>query len=1041
MTSKKQSAHSRREDRRIRALLGLTDDTLGNSLNNLSSTTNSDISNINTILTNLTQQSNSTNNYLNFHMDSNNAAGFEARIQALEAGGGGGGGGIDPSNPDVRIVYEDFLYLYNGSEYGNVSPYVADSLGGFAQGMILNPGEYVRFRPGNNEIDHPGVLRITWETGNGITADWGPGFFGVNETANVIRWADISRITIILKTPSYTISEGALGDVYDFVWGLSADLTNPTTSDGIFFYSNLTNWQAKARSGITTTTQGSIAYAANTWYRLDIKRTATDDVEFYIDDVLLTTIAVANLPTTIDLNLGFALNFDLFETPENLPQAFIDFIGVKLGPPETGGALPEDVTVAGTANEVEVNFASNVYTIGLPNSITVADTITTDQLAFSTVPSTSLGIAKLQWDNDYETLRLGMDVNINAPINQCIYKKVRNSSNTTPINLGEVVYINGSQGDTVLRVGLASASTEATAATTIGIAAETIANNGTGMVILQGLLTGLNTNAYTAGDLVWLSTTAGGWTTTRPQAPNHGVFLGWIVKSAGAPDGSIYVKVANGQELDELHDVYINKQTISNFDTLRWNTANLRFETVSGEHAFNLVQNRLVGRAVTAGTGPIQPITLGPGLKLTTGGQLETIGLVGDSIILSAGLGLTGGGDLTANRTFAVDFATSGTSSATQAVRADDSRLSNARTPTAHTHPLSDLTQSSASLNQVPQWNGTSWVPVTLAGGSPGGSTGEVQYNNAGAFGGATNVKINSNNLELVKPSSEPTTSPVDSVVMYTKSIGQRDLPAFVDSTGWSTNLQTCIARNKFNWINFNGGVTTTPVTLGIVYSATAVGTGNTTAGAVALTTTSLLGGSRRQSFLTANTAGNAAGWKASVAQCWRGNASKRGGFFCVWKFGIGDAAFDINGTLFVGLNDSTGVPDATSITNPITTVNNTMRNQVGLVLAGGSSTYTIAYRNGVSAATTISLTGFTANNTDIVEFCLYAAPNDTTIHYYLKIYSNGGADQETSGNIGTSNIPVNTTQFVPHCWRGRTSTATSAVAVHCHSFSIEQPH
>jgi hypothetical protein len=445
-----------------------------------------------------------------------------------------------------------------------------------------------------------------------------------------------------------------------------------------------------------------------------------------------------------------------------------------------------------------------------------------------------------------------------------------------------------------------------------------------------------------------------------------------------------------------------------------------------------------------AGIGTAQEVTLGSGLSLSGSGVLtaNSIG-VDSSRTISTGLGLLGGGDLSANRTLSVDFATSGTSSATQAVRADDSRLSNARTPTAHTHSLGDLTQSSASTNQVPQWNGTNWVPATLSGsGSPGGSTGQIQYNNASAFAGASYVKINSNNLELVKPASEPTTAPVDSIVMYTKSIGQRDLPAFVDSSGWATNLQTCIARNKFSAMNFNAGTTTTPTSTGFVYTATSVGTGNTTAGSVAITTTSLLAGSRRSSFLTANTSGNAAGWRASVAQCWRGNGTGRGGFFCVWKFGIGDAtAIQANATLFVGLNDSTLVPDATAITNPVTTVNASMSNSVGLVLYGGSTTYGIVYRSNTSAASTITLTGLTANLTDIVEFCLYAAPNDTTIHYYVKIYANSGSNQEVSGNIGTSGIPANTTLFVPHCWRGRTSTATAAVAVHCHTFSVEQPH
>ena len=51
---------------------------------------------------------------------------------------------------------------------------------------------------------------------------------------------------------------------------------------------------------------------------------------------------------------------------------------------------------------------------------------------------------------------------------------------------------------------------------------------------------------------------------------------------------------------------------------------------------------------------------------------------------ITAGSGLTGGGDLSVNRTLAVDFAPSGAGSSTQAVMGTDSRLSNARTPTAH---------------------------------------------------------------------------------------------------------------------------------------------------------------------------------------------------------------------------------------------------------------------------------------------------------------------------------------------------------------------
>jgi hypothetical protein len=57
----------------------------------------------------------------------------------------------------------------------------------------------------------------------------------------------------------------------------------------------------------------------------------------------------------------------------------------------------------------------------------------------------------------------------------------------------------------------------------------------------------------------------------------------------------------------------------------------------------------------------------------------------------------------------------------TQVAAGNDSRFSDSRTPTAHTHPLSDLSQSGATTNQVPQWSGSAWVPATVSGG--GGSS------------------------------------------------------------------------------------------------------------------------------------------------------------------------------------------------------------------------------------------------------------------------------------------------------------------------------
>lgn len=61
---------------------------------------------------------------------------------------------------------------------------------------------------------------------------------------------------------------------------------------------------------------------------------------------------------------------------------------------------------------------------------------------------------------------------------------------------------------------------------------------------------------------------------------------------------------------------------------------------------------------------------------------------------VNSGTGLTGGGDLSADRTLVVTYGTSSTSAA----RGDDARLSDARAPLTHTHTESDVTGLVADL-------------------------------------------------------------------------------------------------------------------------------------------------------------------------------------------------------------------------------------------------------------------------------------------------------------------------------------------------------
>jgi hypothetical protein len=117
----------------------------------------------------------------------------------------------------------------------------------------------------------------------------------------------------------------------------------------------------------------------------------------------------------------------------------------------------------------------------------------------------------------------------------------------------------------------------------------------------------------------------------------------------------------------------------------------------------NITGPSLIGRSAS-NSGSAESITLGSGLAIDGSKQLTiTATYAQQSVSMTAGTGLTGGGDLGANRTFALDFVTSGATSTTKAVRADDSRLSDSRTPIAHTHGLTDsyVGEIAAAANQT----------------------------------------------------------------------------------------------------------------------------------------------------------------------------------------------------------------------------------------------------------------------------------------------------------------------------------------------------
>jgi hypothetical protein len=174
---------------------------------------------------------------------------------------------------------------------------------------------------------------------------------------------------------------------------------------------------------------------------------------------------------------------------------------------------------------------------------------------------------------------LATDLGIAAGVTSKVQHQVKAG---VAINKGQAVYVTGADGTNMI-VGLASNAAEATSSKTMGLLNATVSANGFADVITEGLLDGLDTSTAVAGNPVWLGT--GGnliyGLANKPYAPSHLVFIG-IVTRVNANNGEIFVKVQNGFELDELHDVDLKTTTPINGHLLGFNGTLWVNKTIAG---------------------------------------------------------------------------------------------------------------------------------------------------------------------------------------------------------------------------------------------------------------------------------------------------------------------------------------------------------------------------------------------------------------------------------------------------------------------------
>jgi len=142
---------------------------------------------------------------------------------------------------------------------------------------------------------------------------------------------------------------------------------------------------------------------------------------------------------------------------------------------------------------------------------------------------------------------------------QQLIQKIVNKETST-ITKGKVVHISGTITNTDrIGVKLADWSNDSYSANTLGLAMNDIAPDQEGYALVAGTLEKVATNkdGWSQGIILYLSS-SGDLTHVKPQAPKHTVSIGQVIREGVSAVGSIYVKIQNGYELDELHDVLVN---------------------------------------------------------------------------------------------------------------------------------------------------------------------------------------------------------------------------------------------------------------------------------------------------------------------------------------------------------------------------------------------------------------------------------------------------------------------------------------------------
>lgn len=289
----------------------------------------------------------------------------------------------------------------------------------------------------------------------------------------------------------------------------------------------------------------------------------------FASNAAVATLAQTALLASLATTASFALNAATSSVAVNANFATSSSLAAIAGFAQTASFVTLAQTASYVLNAVSASHAARAISSSYALTASYADNIVisgsisnVDYIDFDTssaVPAWKSG--RVFWDNTDGCLGVyNAEADVTLNVGQENWTRIRNNTGTIITN-GTVVRVIGAQGDvpTVERAQSIAKSGSINVDTQIlGVATHNIDINGFGYITTQGLVRGLNTNAFNDGDTLFVGTgSAGALQNTAPRAPYEIIPVGTCVKASPGGSGIIYVAVQQPLDFSDLSSVLV----------------------------------------------------------------------------------------------------------------------------------------------------------------------------------------------------------------------------------------------------------------------------------------------------------------------------------------------------------------------------------------------------------------------------------------------------------------------------------------------------